>query len=48
MGVARKQVVGGSKSRSYAQQPIDFGELSQAIRNLGLYWLQLNRVPVPD
>lgn len=31
---------------SYIVKPIDFEQFTEAVRNLGLYWLLLNEVPV--
>jgi CheY-like chemotaxis protein len=30
---------------SYVQKPVDFGRFSEAVHNLGLYWLLLNEPP---
>jgi two-component system response regulator len=30
---------------SYIQKPVDFGQFSDAIRQMGLYWLLLNELP---
>lgn len=32
-------------ANSYIVKPVDFGQLSEAIRTLGLYWLNLNHAP---
>ena len=34
-------------ANSYIRKPVDFKQFSEAIKNLGLYWLVLNEVP-PD
>jgi DNA-binding response OmpR family regulator len=30
---------------SYVKKPIEFGEFSEAVRQLGIYWMLLNRPP---
>lgn len=32
-------------ANSYVRKPVDFGQFSQALRQLGRYWLFLNEVP---
>ncbi len=34
-------------ANSYVRKPVDFVEFTQAAKQLGLYWLLMNRVPVP-
>jgi CheY-like chemotaxis protein len=31
---------------SYIRKPVDFGQFTEAVQNLGLYWLLLNEPPV--
>lgn len=33
---------------SYVRKPIDFNDFSEAIKNLGLYWLIINEIPPRD
>ena len=33
-------------ANSYVRKPIDFNEFSEAIKQLGLYWLLINRAPL--
>ena len=33
-------------ANSYVRKPIDFGEFAAAVRQLGLYWLLLNELPM--
>src|SRR6266849_265758 len=44
------QMVGGYGTagvNSYIQKPVDFNQLRETIRQLGLYWLVVNEVPHP-
>ena len=35
-------------ANSYIRKPVDFDRFTEAIRQIGLYWMVLNELPVPD
>ena len=32
-------------ANSYMRKPVDYGQFTEAVRQLGLYWLVLNELP---
>ena len=36
----------GLGANSYIQKPVDFGQFRETIKNVGLYWLVINQIPV--
>ncbi|MBW1868527.1 MAG: response regulator [Deltaproteobacteria bacterium] len=42
-----KDIINGYElgANSYVRKPVDFQEFSEAVKNLGLYWLILNECP---
>jgi two-component system response regulator len=43
----QKDVIEGYKlgANSYIQKPVDFGQFTEAVKLLGLYWLLWNKPP---
>ena len=36
----------GLGANSYIQKPVDFDQFRETIKNIGLYWLVINQLPV--